>query len=156
MYRLGPFLRFYVREVLSALLAGRSPDFIAAKSLGCPGFLNMRLLLSLTLVALAVVGCGNPAAQCLNDLPASCPNPIPSYASSVSGIINQTCVIGCHSATGTAPDRPLNTYADVYEQRSPVLTQAYSCQMPPDGSPPLTPTQRTQLFGWLVCGAPNN
>ncbi len=116
----------------------------------------MRIFLSVAFVALASVGCGNSAAQCLNDLPASCPNPVPSYTGSVSAIINQSCVIACHTATGTAPDRPLNTYQDVYAQRSAVLTQAYSCQMPPPSSPPLTPTQRTQLFGWLVCGAPDN
>ncbi len=106
-------------------------------------------------VALTALACGSPA-QCLHDLPASCPSPVPSYSGSVSEIINQTCVVGCHTADGTAPDRVLNTYEDVYSERSAVLNQAYECFMPPAGSPPLTATQRDQLFGWLVCGAPNN
>jgi len=115
-----------------------------------------RLILGLgVVVTLMTFACGS-AAQCLHDLPASCPSPVPSYSSSVSEIINQTCVVGCHTAGGTAPDRPLNTYEDVYSEQSAVLNQAYECFMPPAGSPPLTAEQRTQLFGWLVCGAPNN
>lgn len=118
----------------------------------------MHLRLVLPLAAVAVLGaaaCGS-SATCLNDLPATCPTPIPSYANSVSGIINQTCVVGCHTPGGTGQAILLNTYADVYTWRSAVLNQAYSCNMPPAGYPPLTAAERTQLFGWLVCGAPDN
>ncbi|MGO9064848.1 MAG: hypothetical protein ACLQIH_08935 [Myxococcaceae bacterium] len=120
----------------------------------------MRVLCSLAVSALATLAadaCGSPA-QCLNDLPASCPTPIPSYSTSVSGIINQTCVVGCHTpdSGNNGADIPLNTYEEVYSQRSAVLNQAYECFMPPAGYPPLTATQREQLFGWLVCGAPDN
>jgi len=117
---------------------------------------HWRRVLALAAVA-GLTACGSPA-QCLNDLPASCPTPIPSYANSVSGIINQSCVVGCHTAGGTAQDLLLNTYEQVYNWRSAVLNQAYACNMPPPGSstPPLTAEERTQLFGWLVCGAPDN
>lgn len=114
------------------------------------------LVLGLALcAATTALACGSPA-QCLHDLPASCPSPVPSYSSSVSEIISQSCVVGCHTAGGAAPDRPYNNYQEVYSQQSAVLNQAYECFMPPAGSPPLTATQRAQLFGWLVCGAPNN
>lgn len=116
---------------------------------------RLPILAVAVLLPLVSVACGSPA-QCQNDLPASCPNPPPSYSSTVSGIINQSCVVGCHVAGGTASDRPLNTYQDVYSQQSAVLNQAYECFMPPAGSPPLTSAQRVELFGWLVCGAPNN
>jgi hypothetical protein len=94
--------------------------------------------------------------SCPNDLPAACPTPAPSYATSVSFILGQACAAGCHEPGGAAADRPLVTYAEVYAQRSAVLNQAYSCTMPPAGSPQLTSAQRAQLFGWLVCHAPDN
>jgi uncharacterized membrane protein len=115
----------------------------------------MRLWLYVT--TLVTAGCASSTStECLKDLPASCPTPVPSYSATVSGIIGQSCVSGCHTTGGVAQDRLLDTYQEVYSQRSAVLNQAYECFMPPAGSPPLTPEQRTALFGWLVCGAPNN
>jgi len=110
---------------------------------------------SVLLSALAGPGCGGTTA-CPNDLPAQCPAPVPSYAASVSGILDRRCGSGCHEPGGVAADRPLTDYADVYRQRSAVLNQAYACAMPPAGAPALRSDERAQLFGWLVCGAPDN
>ncbi len=104
---------------------------------------------------MVLVGCAG-AGDCANDLPARCPVVAPSYASSVSGIVAQACGQGCHQPGGVAANRRLDTYADLYRQRSAVLNQAYSCTMPPVGSPQLSAEERRELFGWLVCGAPDN
>jgi hypothetical protein len=37
-----------------------------------------------------------------------------------------------------------------------VLTQVYTCRMPPLGAPQLDDAELTALYGWLVCGAPQN
>jgi hypothetical protein len=102
-------------------------------------------------------GCGEPdgTSTCPNDLPASCPVGVPSYAADIAPVIHDRCA-PCHSPGGSAGDRPLTSYAEVYARRGPVLNQTHACRMPPSGATAPTPDERAALLGWLVCGAPNN
>jgi hypothetical protein len=60
-------------------------------------------------------------------------------------------------AGGVAADRLLDTWAQVYPQRTSVLTQVYACWMPPGpAGEALTSAERALLLGWLVCGAPDS
>jgi hypothetical protein len=105
------------------------------------------------LVTSALAACGGPS--CPQDLPASCPSKPPSYTTDVAPIFAIHCT-RCHVAGGTAADRPLTSYADVYAERSPVLNQVYGCEMPPSGYTPLDEDERAKVLGWLVCGAPDD
>ena len=80
---------------------------------------------------------------------------MPSYQSNVSGIINLRCGT-CHSPGGQEASRPLQTYSQVYSERSAVLNQVYACNMPPPPAALPTEPERTALLTWLVCGAPQN
>lgn len=74
----------------------------------------------------------------------------------MSAVIAGHCAV-CHSPTGQEPTRPLTDYAEIFAERSAVLNQVYSCTMPLSGSgQDLSLTERVDLLGWLVCGAPNN
>ena len=112
-----------------------------------------RRMVSAAVVAAVLAGCGS-GINCPNDLPASCPSPVPSYQTTVSSIINVRCT-SCHSPGGQAATWPFQTYQDVYVERSTVLNQVYSCNMPL-GGPALPEQERQDLLGWLVCGAPQN
>lgn len=70
-------------------------------------------------------------------------------------IINLRCVT-CHSPGGQEASRPLQTYAQVYAERSAVLNQVYACNMPPTTAAKPTEQERQALLAWLVCGAPQN
>jgi hypothetical protein len=107
-------------------------------------------------LAIALAACSGENPACPADEPASCPSPAPSYASQVGPLIDQYCAVGCHTAGGTASDRPLDSYATVFARRSGVLDQTYQCAMPPIGSPVPSEPDRAAILGWLVCGAPNN
>jgi uncharacterized membrane protein len=106
------------------------------------------------LVALLCAACGGPDVSCPNDSLA-CPSPAPSYSTSVSAIFQNRC-LSCHSPGGQAASKPFTTYQEVYSNRSAILNQVYACRMPLAGAPQPTLQERTQLLGWLVCGAPNN
>jgi hypothetical protein len=98
---------------------------------------------------------GDAARSCPSDLPASCPGIKPSYHRDVVPILSAAC-IHCHSPTGIGGYSE-TTYADVYQQRSAILDQVYSCLMPPASRyGGLTIGQRETLLAWLVCGAPEN
>ena len=105
----------------------------------------------------ALLACGGPRTNgdCPNDLPKSCPSPAPSYQTTVGPIINLRCVT-CHSPGGQEASRPLQTYSQVYSERSAVLNQVYACNMPPGSAAQPTEQERAALLGWLVCGAPQN
>jgi hypothetical protein len=107
------------------------------------------------LIAVALGACGTDAPSCPNDQPSACPMPMPSYANDVAPVLTKYCV-DCHSPTGQAPDRPLQTYAEVYARRTSVLSFTATCQMPPPEFPQPTEPERVALLGWLTCGAPNN
>lgn len=96
------------------------------------------------------------ASLCPNNLPADCPNDMgPSYMSQIGPLVDDRCV-PCHSPGGLASDKPLQTYSEVHNLRSEVLTQVYSCTMPPADAGVLSPAQRLMLLQWLVCHSPNN
>ena len=104
----------------------------------------------------------DPANPCAGgvpeDLPASCPNPVPSYRADVLPILEQRC-LPCHtpgSPLWALPD--MSTYAAVYADRGVILDQIAICKMPNlgGGGAPLTEPARQAVMGWLVCGAPDN
>ena len=105
-------------------------------------------------VALMAACGGSEPVDCPN-LSTTCPDPKPSYASDVRPIINARCTT-CHSPGGQEASRDFTTYGGVFQQRQAVLTQAYSCRMPPAGNAQPTTQERQTLVAWLVCGAPNN
>jgi uncharacterized membrane protein len=102
-----------------------------------------------------VVACGDPADQCPNDQPESCPSPAPSFSGEVQAIIQSRCA-ACHAPGGQESTKPLLTYAQIYNLRTTILGQVSSCRMPLAGAPQLTPEERLALMGWVVCGSPNN
>jgi hypothetical protein len=98
---------------------------------------------------------GPEGGSCPNDLPMSCPAPAPSYQTTIAPLVQRRCV-PCHGPGGVEAVRPLDSYNAIYAIRGTVLTQLYSCQMPPAGATPPTANERQQLLAWLVCQAPNN
>jgi uncharacterized membrane protein len=112
----------------------------------------MRRLLTLAAFAAA---CGSGTAACPTDLPTTCPSPMPSFSGGVGSIIASQCAT-CHEPNGAAASWPLTSYQEVFNQRQEVLSQVYSCLMPPEDSAQPTDSQRQALVGWLSCGAPNN
>ncbi len=51
---------------------------------------------------------------------------------------------------------PFTSYQAVFNSRGLILDQVYHCVMPPAGNPAPDAQERALLFGWLLCGAPNN
>ncbi len=92
---------------------------------------------------------------CPNDLPEACPAPAPAYSMDVAPIMAERCAT-CHSPGGQAETTLLTDHAEIYANRTPVLTRVYACKMPPAGAPQLTDGERETLLGWLVCGAKND
>ena len=103
------------------------------------------------------VDSGDIDSGCPRDLPPSCPADVPSYAGTVSAIIQERC-FPCHAAggQGIGGGHLFTSYDAIHADRGSILTQVYACKMPlPDASAPL-PAERAALLTWLVCGAPNN
>jgi hypothetical protein len=102
-------------------------------------------------------GASDAAAVCPRDLPASCPSPAPSYASTVLPILESRCV-PCHAAGGTGASKghEYTSYARIFADRGSILNQVYGCRMPPPEAAAPLPPERAALLAWLVCGAPNN
>jgi uncharacterized membrane protein len=113
------------------------------------------VLAAVACLSLATCGGGDPGVDCPNDTPATCPAPVPSYAGQVSDIIKSRCAV-CHSPSGLEPSRLMQTYAQIYAQRSSMLSQIASCRMPLGGATSLSIEERQALLGWFVCNAPNN
>jgi mono/diheme cytochrome c family protein len=105
----------------------------------------------------AAVACGAaPGASCPRDLPMSCPDPAPSFATEVHAIYEAKCQ-ACHAPGGQEQNKPFTTLAQIQaEPLSTMLSQLYNCVMPLAGSPALTTEERQALLGWLVCLEPNN
>jgi hypothetical protein len=80
---------------------------------------------------------------------------MPSYKNDVAPIIQARC-LKCHSPGGQEAVRDYTTYQGVYFYRQSILTRVHDCTMPPQGESPPDSQERALLFGWLVCGAPNN
>lgn len=96
------------------------------------------------------------SGECPSGLPsdATCASEVPSYALDVAPIIEQRCA-GCHFPGNTRTGRVFASYDDISPVQT-VLTRVYTCAMPPDGAPPLTPDERSTMLQWFVCGAPEN
>lgn len=94
---------------------------------------------------------------CPSDLPddASCTSDAPSYAEQTAAMIEARCTV-CHFSGNVQSPRVFESYDDVFEQRRVMLTQIYSCRMPPEESAALSPAERRALLQWFVCGAPDN
>lgn len=106
-------------------------------------------------IAAALCGaCGGSGPSCPNQSTV-CPTPAPSYAGSVSAIIQNRCA-SCHSPGGQEAAFPFDTYQQVFNYRGPMLNQLYACRMPPSTAQQPSSQERDQLVGWLVCGAPEN
>jgi hypothetical protein len=81
----------------------------------------------------------------------------PSYASDIAPLVQRTCM-PCHAAGGVAADRRLSTRAELTQLETTVIGQVNGCTMPPADAGPdamMTPTDRTELEQWFICGAPN-
>jgi hypothetical protein len=131
----------------------------------------VRFIAALALLAsAAMIGCGNAGhsardlsvlpdmsiiPNCPDDLPAACPSPEPSWDGGVQAIIDAKCVV-CHKPGGLAFDKQFTDYAKIYAYRGEALDQVYSCYMPPPDGGTLSPSERQELLGWFICGAPNN
>ncbi len=103
-------------------------------------------------LALCLAACSG-GTTCPNDLPASCPAQVPSYANDIAPLIESSC-FPCHAPGGVEAVTLLNDYPHVFFYRSSVLDQVYHCEMPQSGS--LTAEQRATLLAWLVCNSPDN
>jgi uncharacterized membrane protein len=104
------------------------------------------------LIALALTGCPSASSSCSATVPASC-STTPSYKTDVAPVLAANCT-SCHSASGSEPGRPLDSYAEVQRQASAVESQMATCNMPPSGTVAATDADKVLL--WIACGAPNN
>jgi cytochrome c5 len=95
--------------------------------------------------------------DCPNDLPddTACATAAPSYAEQTAAMIDQRCTV-CHFFGNTQSTQIFETYDDVFDQKRGMLTQIYSCRMPPEGAVQLSSEERKALLQWFVCGAPDN
>jgi hypothetical protein len=92
----------------------------------------------------------------------TCPTPPPSWKTDVQPLFEAYC-LQCHGTGQMAfAQVPLETYQDVFDNRTRSWQQIYQCLMPNlDASLPATnfPTadQRQTMVTWLdPCNAPNN
>jgi len=94
---------------------------------------------------------------CTLELPdgSACGADTPSYANDVAPLLTTFCV-PCHRPGGINYSHQLDSYAHVYAERRAMLSQLYSCNMPPDDQPIPSDAQAELVLDWLVCGAPNN
>jgi hypothetical protein len=95
-----------------------------------------------------------PQPNCPKDVPRDCPDAAPSYSASVAPLIEADC-LPCHRLGGQGPVL-LETYREVFKERTTILGKLASCRMPPPCATQPSPTERRRVLQWLVCGAPNN
>jgi len=95
--------------------------------------------------------------RCPSDLPGDmdCATSAPSYTEQTGAIIEQRCTV-CHFDGNTQSRQVFASYDDVFTEKRGMLTQIYSCRMPPPEAAPLSSSERKALLKWLVCGAPDN
>ncbi len=106
--------------------------------------------------AVGLAACGGTDATCPRDMPATCPTPAPSYQDEIAPLFTKYCNGACHSPAGEVPDKPLETYDQVFSRRTTVLSFTYGCQMPPADFPQPTEPERVEILGWITCGLPDN
>lgn len=98
---------------------------------------------------------GGSSSDCVDKTPASCPATEPSYATDVAPLLEKYCTT-CHSANGSQPMDPLDTYTDVKQRSGEVKSQLAGCLMPPEGSTGPTDAEVETILAWVVCGANDN
>jgi hypothetical protein len=108
---------------------------------------------------LGLVTSSNRASDppCESTLPSTCPSPTPSWSGQVAAIVARVCG-QCHADGGVEQYAfDFSTYQGVFANRSSILSQVYTCAMPPsDGGVTLSSGDRDVLLAWLVCNAPHN
>ncbi|MCL2449905.1 MAG: hypothetical protein FWD17_13245 [Polyangiaceae bacterium] len=125
---------------------------------GSSGFrARMTGAIGVAVCVLLACDAGTPAPSCTQGLPSSCPSPMPSWSGQVETIVATACG-SCHADGGIEQAAfDFSTYQGVFGNRGPILTQVYSCAMPPsDAGVTLTHPDRATLVAWLWCKAPNN
>ena len=116
---------------------------------------SKKLRLSLLAAGIAAAACGHPVEHDACPLPPEmgCPPEALTFDTGISELLHTRC-FPCHSADGVEQSRQLTDYLHVSNERRSILTQLASCSMPPAGSPPLTSSERQQIFDWLACQGP--
>jgi hypothetical protein len=98
-----------------------------------------------------------PPRPCTLVLPTCPATGAPSYVRDVQPIIARRCLPACHGPGGIeAQAQPLSTYAQIFQRRANILSQVYSCKMPPLDQPALADEDAAVILTWLVCASPNN
>ena len=122
------------------------------------------LVIAVVAILCGAVACGpgigqamDAAGGCPDDLPKSCPGPVPSYSADVAPLITKKCV-PCHMPGGW---RRLGSFRPIKTIQSPGLlpdieNKIYTCMMPPADQPQPTSAERQAILAWIVCGAPDN
>lgn len=123
--------------------------------------LGMNKLIVLGILALSACGGSNDAEE--EDLPpvvnCSAVQPIPTFAQVQ---VFQSVCTNCHSSTktgtarnGAPPEINLDQYASAYAHAEQTAIEVNAGAMPPAfANITLTEVQKTTLFNWAMCGAP--
>lgn len=114
--------------------------------------LSCRIVLCSALLGLAD-GCAEPAQDaCPSQAPTECSASAPTYETGIGTLLIERCS-PCHAAGGVEASRLLTSYERVAGERMSIASQLWTCSMPPAGAPPLSAMERSQVLGWLACGA---
>jgi hypothetical protein len=109
-------------------------------------------------------GGGPPPPDCTTLVaPSACPSPAPSWKGEVQGLFHTYCQ-QCHGTGGVAYGVvPMQTYADVSNNRTRIWEATYNCSMPGGQDAGVAPmayptiAERQTMIEWAdVCNAPNN
>ena len=105
---------------------------------------------------LLVLGCLLPIAVTVLSLAGDAIELVRQIAASPDAFQALKQLVAGPNPGGQEASKDFTTYSNVFSQRQPILTQVYSCRMPPEDEPRPTDAQRATLLTWLVCGSPNN
>jgi hypothetical protein len=102
---------------------------------------------------------GTPRPNCPSGLPPDddCASASPVY-DDVAPIFAARCSV-CHQTGGLETKYIFDTYAQVHDNITvfrDILTQIFSCRMPPSCAPNLSSDERETMLKWLVCGGPQS
>lgn len=114
-----------------------------------------KLLFLLLAAGSAAAACGQPVEHDACPAPAQrgCPPGALTFDTGIGDLVHARC-FPCHAADGVERSRQLTDYLHVFDERTSIAMQLGSCSMPPAGSPPLTSSERQQIFDWFGCGGP--
>lgn len=97
----------------------------------------------------ATAGCSAPAS-------ATCVQPAPSFAATITPILDRSCNT-CHSDDNPDGIWPLRAWADVSAWQQLIISDLVNCTMPPpDSNTSFPESDRQLLFAWLACSSPDN